>query len=58
MLAPQPLIKALPALFDAKQEPVRDGVKKLTVRLTTHLPHPKGIAWPSIIAVWQQINVR
>jgi len=32
VVAPQPLIKALPALFDAKQEPVRDGVKKLAVR--------------------------
>ena len=31
VIAPQPLLKALPPLFDAKQEPVRDGVKKLTV---------------------------
>ncbi|KAK9818850.1 hypothetical protein WJX81_005118, partial [Elliptochloris bilobata] len=33
VVAPQPLLKALPALFDAKQEPVRDSVKKLTVEL-------------------------
>ena len=33
VVKPQPVAKALPALFDAKQEPVREGVKKLAVRL-------------------------
>lgn len=35
MVPPQPLIKALPELFAAKQEPVREGVKKLTARHRT-----------------------
>ena len=33
MVKPQLISKALPALFEAKQEPVRDGVKKLAVRV-------------------------
>lgn len=32
VVSPQPLLKALPKLFEAKQEPVRDGAKNLTVR--------------------------
>ena len=32
VISPQPLLKALPKLFEAKQEPVRDGAKNLTVR--------------------------
>ena len=35
MVPPQPLIKALPELFAAKQEPVRENVKKLTARHCT-----------------------
>lgn len=31
-MKPQAISKALPTLFDAKQEPVREGVKKLAVR--------------------------
>ena len=35
VVPPQPLIKALPELFAAKQEPVREGVKKLAARHRT-----------------------
>ena len=31
MLPPQQLLKALPGVFEAKQLPVREGAKKLTV---------------------------
>jgi len=44
VVAPQPLIKALPALFDAKQEPVRDGVKKLAVRSLAGAGAPARVA--------------
>ncbi len=33
-MPPQPLLKALPAMFDAKQPAVRDAVKKLMVGST------------------------
>ncbi|KAL3133794.1 hypothetical protein ABBQ32_008271 [Trebouxia sp. C0010 RCD-2024] len=33
VVSPQPLLKALPKLFEAKQEPVRDGAKNLTAEL-------------------------
>lgn len=36
-MKPQAITKALPTLFDAKQEPVREGVKKLAVSLPTFL---------------------
>jgi len=32
-VSPQPLLKALPKLFEAKQEPVRDGAKNLVVSI-------------------------
>lgn len=32
VVKPQPIAKALPALFDAKAAPVREGVKKVAVR--------------------------
>ena len=34
VVSPQPLLKSLPKLFEAKQEPVRDGAKNLTVHLS------------------------
>ena len=34
VVKPQPIAKVLPTLFDAKQEPVRDGVKQLAVRFS------------------------
>ncbi|KAL0039701.1 hypothetical protein WJX77_005628 [Trebouxia sp. C0004] len=33
VVSPQPLLKALPKLFEAKQEPVRDGAKNLVAEL-------------------------
>lgn len=33
VISPQLILKALPKLFEAKQEPVRDGAKNLTVSL-------------------------
>jgi hypothetical protein len=33
VVSPQPLLKALPKLFEAKQEPVRDGAKNLVVSI-------------------------
>lgn len=30
-MPPQPLLKSLPCLFEAKQEPIRDAAKRLTV---------------------------
>lgn len=38
IVKPQAISKALPSLFDAKQEPVREGVKKLAVSLRAHFP--------------------
>lgn len=31
VIPPQLVLKAIPKLFDAKQEPVRDGAKNVTV---------------------------
>ena len=37
VLAPNSVIKGLPKLFEAKQVPVRDGVKKLAVSSISYL---------------------
>lgn len=37
VVSPQPLLKSLPKLFEAKQEPVRDGAKNLTVHVSFSL---------------------
>ena len=38
VVSPQLLLKSLPKLFEAKQEPVRDGAKNLTVSLSSLQP--------------------
>lgn len=47
VVSPQPLLKALPKLFEAKQEPVRDGAKNLTV----YCHHPSLVASDAFLTV-------
>lgn len=58
VVKPQPIVKALPSLFDAKQEQIRDSVKKLAVRLRGRLAQrvvetiPCTVPSPSGAAKW------